>query len=237
MGFIGNPNPWAPYDNYKDCSQEICTIYCPQFCYFIFPPPHSNHDLKTHFTPLIIAIIAILSAVFLLLSYYTIATRYCRGRRRRNFNNNTRLGEIEEIARDQWQITSNGLDEAVVKTIVVRIYKKEDGLIEGNECSVCLSEFEENENIRVLPKCSHAFHLPCIDTWLKSHSNCPLCRASAVPLVQTSSSLEMNSCEVRRPHDDLVVVVVDDHECERVIVSMMGEDGSTPKSDIGRNEN
>ncbi|KAL0459414.1 UNVERIFIED_CONTAM: RING-H2 finger protein ATL1 [Sesamum latifolium] len=32
--------------------------------------------------------------------------------------------------------------------------------------------------LRVLPKCSHAFHLDCIDVWLLSNSNCPLCRST-----------------------------------------------------------
>lgn len=45
------------------------------------------------------------------------------------------------------------------------------------ECAVCLSEFEDNETGRILPKCNHAFHVECIDMWLLSHSNCPLCRA------------------------------------------------------------
>ncbi|XP_039128349.1 RING-H2 finger protein ATL33-like [Dioscorea cayenensis subsp. rotundata] len=56
------------------------------------------------------------------------------------------------------------------------------------ECSVCLSLFIEGEEVRQLPKCKHLFHAPCIDMWLFSHSNCPLCRAdvSSVPSCRSS---------------------------------------------------
>ena len=49
-------------------------------------------------------------------------------------------------------------------------------LQEGLECAVCLSRFEDADILRLLPKCKHAFHLDCVDTWLISHSTCPLCR-------------------------------------------------------------
>lgn len=79
-----------------------------------------------------------------------------------------------------WYIRTPGLQQSIISAITVCKYKKGEGLIEGTECSVCLSEFEEDENLRLLPKCNHAFHLPCIDTWLRSHTNCPLCRAPIV---------------------------------------------------------
>ncbi|KAI3448988.1 hypothetical protein Pfo_005653 [Paulownia fortunei] len=246
MGSVGNQNPWAPYDNYKDCSQGICSIYCPQFCYFIFPPPPPSDDDSTPFSPLIIAIIGVLASAFLLVSYYTIATRYCR---RRNQNTSVETEENhDEIAHDQWQVASGGLDEALIKTITVCKYQKEDGLIEGTECAVCLSEFQENESLRLLPKCSHAFHLPCIDTWLKSHSNCPLCRANVialahplpppVPSSQASSAPNIDSYEIQRPDD--LILVVDDQErnCgEHMVVSLVGDDDATPKSPIQDNGN
>ncbi|XP_057800337.1 RING-H2 finger protein ATL51 [Salvia miltiorrhiza] len=164
----GNQN-----NEYKDCSVGMCSIYCPQFCYFIFPPPlpPPDDDSASPFSPLIIAVIGVLASAFVLVSYYTIVTRYC-----------TR-GQGAEYSGDEAQAaaaTGGGLEEAAIRAITVRRYRKGEGLIEGAECAVCLSEFEEEECLRLLPKCSHAFHLPCIDTWLKSHPNCPLCRAAVV---------------------------------------------------------
>lgn len=46
------------------------------------------------------------------------------------------------------------------------------------ECPVCLSAFEEGDEIKKMSACDHAFHRACIDPWLSSHANCPVCRAS-----------------------------------------------------------
>ncbi|CAA7400945.1 unnamed protein product [Spirodela intermedia] len=79
-----------------------------------------------------------------------------------------------------WYIKTVGLDEMTIEAISVFPYKKGEGLVDGSDCAVCLGEFQEGEMLRLLPKCSHAFHIPCIDTWLRSHVNCPLCRAPIV---------------------------------------------------------
>lgn len=51
------------------------------------------------------------------------------------------------------------------------------------ECSICLGIFENEDKLKVLPDCNHAFHCDCLDKWLSSRSTCPLCRASLeVPL-------------------------------------------------------
>lgn len=46
------------------------------------------------------------------------------------------------------------------------------------QCAVCLSLVKEGEVVRQLPACMHLFHVGCVDTWLRSHSTCPLCRAT-----------------------------------------------------------
>ncbi|GFP88567.1 RING-H2 finger protein atl52 [Phtheirospermum japonicum] len=227
MGSVGNQNPLSPYDNYRDCSLGVCSIYCPQFCYLIFPPPPpSDDDSESPFSPLIIAIIGVLASAFLLVSYYTIVTKYCK--RRNNQVSGTEESRDDLAHQDQWQTGPDGLDEALIEKITVCKYKNGDGLIEGTECAVCLSEFQENESLRLLPKCSHAFHLPCIDTWLKSHSNCPLCRANVVALA--SPAVNLNSYQVNRP-DDLVLVVDDRESGFREQVVVISDDDDDDEED------
>nr|XP_009788706.1 PREDICTED: RING-H2 finger protein ATL33-like [Nicotiana sylvestris] len=65
-------------------------------------------------------------------------------------------------------------------TVLNLKYKKELTSLDepGNECPVCLTAFVEGEEVRQLKTCKHIYHVVCIDKWLCSHSNCPVCRAS-----------------------------------------------------------
>ena len=59
--------------------------------------------------------------------------------------------------------------------------KDEEGVVGGGgeyECPVCLMVFEEGEEVRKLPRCHHSFHAVCIDMWLYSHLDCPICRTT-----------------------------------------------------------
>lgn len=45
-------------------------------------------------------------------------------------------------------------------------------------CAICLSEFVMGEEVTVLPKCKHGFHVKCMERWTSasSHTSCPTCR-------------------------------------------------------------
>ncbi|EPZ32411.1 hypothetical protein ROZALSC1DRAFT_28519 [Rozella allomycis CSF55] len=47
----------------------------------------------------------------------------------------------------------------------------------SHDCSICLNEYSENDNLRSMNACGHAFHKDCLDNWLTQYNNsCPLCR-------------------------------------------------------------
>ncbi|XP_068637801.1 RING-H2 finger protein ATL52-like [Aristolochia californica] len=227
-----------------DCV-KVCYPACPPGCEakppplvvsFQDPPPAaSSHTLS----PALIITIAILSGAFLLVSYYAIIVKYCSNWRRSRVppiqNNPPADDEFDEAATPMnyiWYVSTVGLDESVINSIAVCKYKKGDGLIEGTECSVCLNEFRDDEDLRLLPKCSHAFHVPCIDTWLKSHVNCPLCRANVVSKPEGSSATALNSTsaassegsrmEISNDNDGLIEAADQNREFE---VQLQREDG------------
>ncbi|KAG8374439.1 hypothetical protein BUALT_Bualt11G0131900 [Buddleja alternifolia] len=71
-----------------------------------------------------------------------------------------------------------GLDPATISGLPVFSYGSSDKKPSpGAECAICLSLFQEDEKVKVLPLCRHGFHADCVDKWLRTRSNCPLCRA------------------------------------------------------------
>ncbi|XP_043718465.1 E3 ubiquitin-protein ligase Os04g0590900-like [Telopea speciosissima] len=259
MGSVGSPQTWVPSYNIKDCSQGFCSSYCPQWCYIMFPPPppyeFPDEGSNPNFSPLVIAIIGILASAFLLASYYILISKYCGRnteslRRTGNHDPNDEFDENRDSMNNEpWQASTGGLDETLIKSITVCKYNKGDGFVEETDCSVCLNEFQEDERVRLLPKCSHAFHLTCIDTWLRAHSNCPLCRANIVipnpfPLQLLSPVHESPPEDVplpeRRQEND-AVVAEEDSERGDVEENSQGRDAvpKTPSratSDLGQLE-
>ncbi|CAJ1964595.1 unnamed protein product [Sphenostylis stenocarpa] len=72
----------------------------------------------------------------------------------------------------QWSRMNNASNEAMIKTFL-----KKCTVMRGSEdCSICLDRLNIKAECYTMP-CHHAFHLPCILTWLKTRPLCPLCRS------------------------------------------------------------
>lgn len=70
---------------------------------------------------------------------------------------------------------NKGLKKKVLRSLP-KLTVTPDAADRYSDCTICLLEFADGDEIRVLPHCGHAFHVFCIDPWLGSHSSCPSCR-------------------------------------------------------------
>ncbi|KAF1001521.1 hypothetical protein AG4045_000283, partial [Apium graveolens] len=178
----------SPNNTFDGCS-DICDPIVPYPDFDVLPPPLApppplesyfiSNKSSQHVSPYVIIIISLLASLFLLVGYYVIIVNIA----------GIVAGSGEE-EREQQTV----LLEMEMRSFLMRFMARYLIIRYGTDCSVCLTEFQDDETLRLLPKCNHAFHIPCIDTWLRSHTTCPLCRAGIVPNndVNISSNLAQN---------------------------------------------
>ncbi|CAN4113323.1 unnamed protein product [Withania somnifera] len=145
-------------------------------------------------SPSILLVIIILAIIFFISGMLHLLVRFLLRPTNRDpdeLDNVTALqGQLQQL----FHLHDAGVDQSFIDTLPVFNYKSIIGVKDPFDCAVCLCEFEPDDKLRLLPKCSHAFHMECIDTWLLSHSTCPLCRASLLPDFSSSSSNNNHSC-------------------------------------------
>lgn len=134
-------------------------------------------DPKNHrtpeFSPLFIGLLGVIAGAIMVATYHCAVG--CNHRRET-------LNETNQRRRSLPPTNNNNISQETTRSTssstaqLIPLYRFTQDCKEG-VCSICLCEFKEGEKIRVLPECSHLFHMACIDMWLYSHPNCPLCRA------------------------------------------------------------
>ncbi|GMH14656.1 hypothetical protein Nepgr_016497 [Nepenthes gracilis] len=110
------------------------------------------------------------------------------------------------VARDGRGGHALGLDKSVIDGFPTFVYSAVTELKMGKgslECAVCLSEFEDQETLRLLPKCNHIFHPDCINAWLAAHITCPLCRANVLSNSDGKELATGNESTQNRESDEL----------------------------------
>ncbi|KAM5561323.1 E3 ubiquitin-protein ligase ATL31-like [Rosa sericea] len=144
------------------------------------PSPDTRDDPYRYqkFSPSMAVIIVVLVAALFLMGFFSIYIRHCSEPQ----SGSVRAGGT--ITGRSRRGAARGLDTSVIDTFPTLEYKVVKGLKIGKgalECAVCLNEFEDDETLRLIPKCDHVFHPECIDEWLASHTTCPVCRANLEP--------------------------------------------------------
>ncbi|XP_010940607.1 RING-H2 finger protein ATL16-like [Elaeis guineensis] len=207
------------------------------------PPPSPS---SSSFPILAISICGIFTTSILLLTYYVLVIKCCFNSRRSNV--------ISRLSRSWMRsenslmvfpttIQSRGLEESAIRAIPTFRYRKggdgdgdEQGKSSSQECAVCLNEFQDEERVRLLPNCLHVFHIDCIDTWLQTNANCPLCRSDITPTSPISNDhlMDFASQQNLQHSGDIVIEVNDDGSDEvRPVSSSINTDPSTMKAEQG----
>ncbi|GLJ39537.1 hypothetical protein SUGI_0807920 [Cryptomeria japonica] len=174
-----------------------------------------NYKLNVSFQASLIVVI--LGLVIFLLFIAFLILLICR---RATFGEPTTSFRREETNNNE-----RGLDQTVIESFPVFSYDLVKGLkarAMGSECAVCLSDFTGEEMVRLLPKCSHAFHPECIDMWLCSHSTCPVCRISLVPAEDSTPTANAEP----RTTPEQVAIVVDNGNAEAIVVDNDNHDST-----------
>ncbi|KAI5348947.1 hypothetical protein L3X38_001834 [Prunus dulcis] len=150
------------------------------------PPPPSNvqsdsFSFGNKVSPSILLIIIILAIIFFVSGLLHLLVRFLLRPSSRDADDLESVTVLQGQLQQLFHLHDAGVDQSFIDTLPIFHYKAIIGLKNPFDCAVCLCEFETEDKLRLLPKCSHAFHMDCIDTWLLSHSTCPLCRATLLP--------------------------------------------------------
>ncbi|KAK7305114.1 hypothetical protein VNO77_43014 [Canavalia gladiata] len=89
----------------------------------------------------------------------------------------TTYREVSDIYNDiVSEVTIKGIAHNIIQNLPIQQFSKMLKSYNVSCCSICFQDFEDEELVRVLPKCGHFYHLVCIDKWLVQQGSCPMCR-------------------------------------------------------------
>ncbi|KAK4758344.1 hypothetical protein SAY87_019645 [Trapa incisa] len=168
-------------------------------------PPQLPYDQK--FNPTTAIIMVVLVSAFFLMGFVSVYVRKCGDGRHRGRPWDPSEGTFLFRRRShRGADRGDGIDASVIESFPTFEYSTVKGLKIDKaalECAVCLNEFEDDDVLRLLPRCNHVFHPDCIDAWLSSHVTCPVCRANLVPNPDEKLDLSVIPMNEPEPEPDM----------------------------------
>lgn len=88
---------------------------------------------------------------------------------------------VANDTRDQAQVLSQlPMRRFLGARDALNTHSQDEGGGAAAECTICCGDYEEGEEICVLPMCMHSFHAACVLEWLAKESTCPVCMRDVV---------------------------------------------------------
>ncbi|XP_068340275.1 RING-H2 finger protein ATL51-like [Pyrus communis] len=162
-------------------SSPSATIFISDLSTMADGEPHHGYQL----TPELIGLLGVAAGAIIVTTYQLLVIHFCCSQMREE--NNIQQEQTQHEQRRQWHDVNRNFRSTTARSVNSPSYEKRIPVLKYTKecsegtCAVCLCEFTDGEEIRLLPECAHLFHVGCIDMWLSSHSNCPLCRTDIIP--------------------------------------------------------
>ena len=134
-------------------------------------------DSGSHYTYSILLFMILFSstATLLLIACFAAFRRNPAGARMNRFQGGSRMPWLQGQGGVAMQQRRRGTPAEVFDQFDKVIFQKlETDDQDEDQCSICISEYENGEAVLTLP-CNHKFHASCIKQWLEQSVKCPLC--------------------------------------------------------------
>ncbi|CAH8381978.1 unnamed protein product [Eruca vesicaria subsp. sativa] len=162
--------------------------------------PNDQYGYNGKLSPAMAVAVVVVIAILFFMGFFTVYLRRYTGAVDDGSVINPRVVGARRVAN---ATVARGLDASTIEAFPTFVYSEVKTRKIGRgalECAVCLNEFEDDETLRLLPKCDHVFHPHCIGEWLQGHVTCPVCRTNlSEPEVLTEIDIESLQSVVPEP--------------------------------------
>uniref|UniRef100_A0A2N9I394 RING-type E3 ubiquitin transferase n=1 Tax=Fagus sylvatica TaxID=28930 RepID=A0A2N9I394_FAGSY len=150
-------------------------------------PPTTAPPTLTPLALVFLSLIALILLLALLYGIFTMCSAFCKCHSNSHdlaeqdsqpSSNGLQSGLDPKFIQDFLSnLQSAGVDPMTIQLFQMPLYDYDHGLhaMQSEYCTICDSDFQDNEAVKAIPFCNHMFHPDCLETWLSSNVTCPEC--------------------------------------------------------------